>query len=468
MLPHVADAIVIGAGPAGAVAAALMARRGLDVVLVDKARFPRDKVCGDFIGPHAVRELRELGFGSALEPGNRIAAGNVFVEGKSVLESALPTGDQLPPYGCVIPREAFDERLFRAACAAGATALEAHTFVAYSNEGATVAVTLRAANDGERTIRGRAVVGADGSASLVALQMRGRPQPKGDRLIALRAYYDGVEMAPDSVDVHFHARTFPGYFWTFPTGAGRANVGFGIVPQTVGAPKQHLRELMQGLMDADPAVRARLAGAGIVKKMVGWPLSTYNGRLAVAGDRVLLVGDAAGFIDPINGEGIHYAIASGRWAAEAICAALEGRPESLRATLAEYAKRVRREIGRDLDLNRFLVAVASNRALNSAWIALLRAWCERAARDPEYLRVAAGVVAGIVPSSRLFEAATRRVSFAEGFGALRHAQPPDVLRTTVGTLAAGFREPFASLRWLSRLSEAGFHAARQLIASSAA
>ena len=454
----VVDAIVVGAGPAGAVTAALMARRGLDVALVDKARFPRDKVCGDFIGPHAVRELEELGLAATLEPGNRVGSGIVFIEGERVLENPLPSGGELPPYGYVIPRQEFDERLFRAACAAGAMPLQGHTFVGYRNEAGSVAVTVRG-ESGERTIRGRVLVGADGSASLIALQMRGRPQPKGDRLIALRAYYDGVEMASDAVDLHFHARTFPGYFWIFPMGGARANVGIGMVQQTVPPARIHLRDMMHDLIAHDPVARARLGDANVATKVAGWPLSTYNGRLPLAAERVVLVGDAAGFINPVNGEGIQYAIASGRWAAEAIADSFDRERDVTRSALGGYTQRATHEIGFDLALNRFVIAVAGNRALNPAWIALLRAWCTRAARDPEYLRIAAGVVAGLVPSRRLFEPATRRVSFGETFNALRRARASDVVRTFGATLATGFREPFATLRWFASISEAGVQAA---------
>jgi geranylgeranyl reductase family protein len=455
------DAIVVGAGPAGAVAALLMARRGLDVVLVDKGRFPRDKVCGDFIGPHAVRELQELGLAETLEPGNRISAGCVFVEGREVLRNPLPTGADLPPHGYVIPRELFDERLFRAACAAGARPLEAHTFSEYQVEGAGVAVTLRGPS-GERVVRARALIGADGSASLVALRMRGRPQPNVDRLIALRAYYDGVTMPEDSVDVHFGATTFPGYFWVFPTGAGRANVGIGIVPQTVSPSKRHLRDLMRDLIERDAGAISRLGRAAVATKIAGWPLSTYNGRLPIVAAPVALAGDAAGFINPINGEGIQYALASGRWVAEALSDALAS-GDSIRAALDGYARRVANEIGPDLALNRFIVAVASNRALNSAWIELLRAWCTRAARDPDYMAVAAGVVAGLVPARRLFEPAIRNVSLGEGFAALRRTSFAEMLRTTSAMLAAGVREPMATMQWLAHLSSTGWSSRRSML-----
>ena len=226
------------------------------------------------------------------------------------------------------------------------------------------------------------------------------------------------------------------------------------------SPSLHLRDLMHDLLAHDPVARARLGGANVATKVAGWPLSTYNGRLPLAAERVVLVGDAAGFINPLNGEGIQYAIASGRWAAEAIADSFDRERDVTRSALGGYMRRVAQEFGFDLALNRFMIAVAGNRALNSAWIALLRAWCERAARDPEYLRIAAGVVAGLVSSRRLFEPATRRASFGETFNALRRARASDVVRTLGTTLATGFREPFATLRWFASLSEAGVQAAR--------
>ncbi len=477
-----ADVAIVGAGPAGAITALVLARRGLRVALIDKARFPRDKVCGDFVGPQAIRELTELGLEDAVAtpPGNRIPSGSVFVEGRRTMQRPLPKIDGLPEYGVVIPREIFDEALFRAACAAGATPFENHSFVDYRADADAVALRLRT-SDGERVVRARYLIGADGSASLVALRLRGRPQPNADRLIAMRAYYEGVAGPADAVDVNFSSALFPGYLWVFPTGLGRANVGLGIVPQTISPQKAHLRDLFNAALERDLGVRERLAGAKAVTKLAGWPLSTCNPGLPVARGRVFLIGDAAGFINPINGEGIQYAIASGRWVAETIADALEG--GDVRAAANDsftnsngaskcdpartYAVRVQREIGLDMALSRLIVQTITNRSLNRAWMELVRTFSERGTQDPPYADVAASVVAGLLPTRRLFDRATRRKSFAVVCESVSHASIAGAAQVLCETVRAVAKEPIATARWLLTIGNASFQVAAALRRSAA-
>jgi geranylgeranyl reductase family protein len=455
------DAVVVGAGPAGAVAATVLARRGLRVALADKRVFPRDKVCGDFIGPHGLRELDEIGLGHIATgaAANLADKAAIYVNGKPILVQPLPKIDGLRPYGCVMPRQEFDERLFRGACAAGAEPLEGYTFASYDVERSGVNVSLRGER-GDRVIRARALIGADGSASLVALRLRGRPQPRPDRIIAVRAYFEGVEGPADRVDLHFHEETFPGYLWVFPTGGGRANVGIGTLAQMVAPPVEHIRDMLQRFIDNDPMIKERLGDATPCGKIVGWPLSTYNGRLPIVADRVALAGDAAGFINPLNGEGIQYAIASGRWAAEAIAGAL-ATGDVTRAALRTYARRVRREFGIDMAINRVAVQAIGNRGLNPVFVELLRTWLELAECDIDYANVGGGVVAGLVPTRRLFGPATVRKSLGSAFNSLIHVKPSRAARTIVNAAGTMGRHPIATLRWSASVAEAGVGVVRE-------
>ena len=462
-LQSTVDAVVVGAGPAGSVAATVLARRGLSVVLADKRTFPRDKVCGDFIGPHGLRELDEVGLGDVATgvAANLADKAAIYVNGKPILVQPLPHIDGLRPYGCVMERQEFDERLFRGACKAGAEPLEGYTFASYDVEPHGVTVTLRG-ESGDRAIRARALIGADGSASLVALRLRGRPQPKPDRIIAVRAYYEGVEGPADRIDLHFHEETFPGYLWVFPTGNGRANVGIGTLAQMVAAPQEHIRDMLQRFIDNDPAIKERLGDAKPCGKIVGWPLSTYNGRLPIVGERVALVGDAAGFINPLNGEGIQYAIASGRWAAEALADALAA-GDVTRAALRPYARRVQREFGIDMAINRVAVQAIGNRGLNPIFVELLRTWLALAERDTDYSNVGGAVVAGLVPTRRLFGPATMRKSFGSAFNSLIRVKPSRAAKTIVDAAGTMGRRPLETLRWSASLAEAAGGVVRESV-----
>src|SRR5205823_4953049 len=157
-------------------------------------------------------------------------------------------------------------------------------------KGATLEVEVPT---GTRSLRVRAIVGADGSTSAVARSLRGGAALRADRIVALRAYFEGVRGPTDRADLYFSADSFPGYCWVFPSANDWANVGIGVVLDTLPPMPEHIRELLQTHLDHDAAIGRRLKGARLVGKVVGWPLATFNPNLPVATDRALLIGDAA-------------------------------------------------------------------------------------------------------------------------------------------------------------------------------
>jgi menaquinone-9 beta-reductase len=406
-----ADVIVAGAGPAGAAFAARLARAGYDVLMVDRAQFPRDKVCGDFVGPLALVELEAIGVGRA--PGyahaNAAREAALHIDGEHLITQALPRAEGAPPDGRVIPRAVLDAWIVDAARRAGARLLGEHTVSGYDVATDGVVVVTRRGG-AERRLRARLVIGADGSASAVARALHGAAHPRRDMLVAVRAYYDRVAGPSNQCDLYFGSDSFPGYCWLFPTGNGSANVGVGMVAETVPPASEHLRDLLQDLMRRDAALRARLRFARARGKIVGWPLATYNPRLALTGERVMLIGDAAGLINPINGEGIQYALCSARWAAETALAAL--REDDLSAArLRAYARRVVREAGCDMALSRLVVHAIANRTLNGTWLGVFRALIGRARRDSAYADVAGGILAGLAPSHAILTPRMLAASF---------------------------------------------------------
>lgn len=312
------DVLVVGGGPAGSVAALVLARAGARVALVDKARFPRDKACGDLVGPRGVQLLDDLGIKI---PGSR-QVGDMIVVGPTGRRVRLPCrpGLTYPGYGFAAPRAVFDETLLAAAAEAGADVFVGRAGGPLGNDDALDGFEL---SSGVR-LSADVVIGADGATSRVA-DAAGLVDPA--RVLwgfALRTYID------DPVDLPYIAlwesepgRGFPGYGWLFPGVDGRANIGLGLgmlsdrgasgaAAQQLGAFAAHLRRLdvLQTDVPADPRQPGRLGG---------WLKMGMLGTIPARG-RVLLAGDAAGLVNPLQGEGIAQAMVSGRAAAEAVLA----------------------------------------------------------------------------------------------------------------------------------------------------
>jgi geranylgeranyl reductase family protein len=461
-----ADIIVVGAGPAGASTAIHLRRAGLDVVLLESKGFPRDKVCGDFVGPFAMMELQRLGF--ANRPldvhANCVRRASLFLDGEELICRALPAGPGLSGVGRVVRRVQLDRWLAETAVRAGATLREGSTVTEVGSDDDGSSVTVRAAG-ARRALRARVVVAADGSNSRIARSLRGGATRTDRRITAVRAYYTDVEGPVDRADLYFAERSFPGYAWVFPTAEGAANVGVGMLFNTVPRASQHLRELLLELVGTDPALRTRLAGARLDDRIVAWPLATFDPGQPIVADRLLLVGDAAGLINPLNGEGIQYALLSGRWAAEAVAAGVDRGSCSARE-LASYTARVHEHMRYDMALAQMIVCLIRNRALNGIWLGALRAIVARAHRDLEFAELAGGILVGVVPAR---DVASRRVVAAAIEEALRSAAAGAVLALggrgeersprSPGHAADALRAPGALLRWGLALTPAAFELA---------
>ena len=307
--------IVVGAGPAGSVAALVLAKAGARVALVDKAGIGRDKACGDLIGPRGVRLLDDLGIEVASGGGpNVMTAGDMLVVGPGGRRVLLPArpGRSYPGHAIVVRRSEFDATLRHAALDAGADAIDQR--VASVGQGD---VEL----DDGNVLRAGAVIGADGATSTTArtagLVDRGRVLWG----FAVRGYVP-VEVSLPVIALwnDERRRGFPGYGWLFP-GPDGANLGLGV---GLGHDRHHAHRAQQQL----DQFRAHLGRIGLLDASVTAPVAQLGGwlKMGLVGTRpavgkVLLVGDAAGLVNPLQGEGIAQAMASGRAAAEAVLAA---------------------------------------------------------------------------------------------------------------------------------------------------
>jgi geranylgeranyl reductase family protein len=310
----VADVLIVGAGPAGIAAAVPLAAAGREVVVADKAVFPRDKCCGDGLTTLALRELELLGFDPAAVADWQVVDGAVLrsPSGREV-RVPLPTGSGT--YAAVAPRLQLDDALVDVAVKAGATVIQGHGFDGSIVErGDHVELGL----DGHEPIATRYVVAADGMWSPVRKALGvGEPGYLGE-WHAFRQYVGGVSgSAREHLHVWFDADLLPGYAWSFPLPGGRANIGFGVLRD--GTRRiQDMKQLWAGLIER-PHVRDALgAAARLEDRHTAWPIPAGIDRATLAHGRTLLTGDAAMATDVMTGEGIGQALLTGRLAAEAI------------------------------------------------------------------------------------------------------------------------------------------------------
>jgi geranylgeranyl reductase family protein len=304
------DALVVGSGPAGSVAALVLARGGASVALVDKANFPRDKACGDLVGPRGVQTLTDLGV--RLE-GPRL--GDMEVTGPTGRQVVLPAVEGLtyPGFAVVAQRARLDALLHTSALDGGAVFVTGRADTAcYSDSGELRGFEVR---DGSQSARITAdvVIGADGALSRVGSAAGLVNDHKVIWGFAVRGY---LPTAIDLPRIHFWEPArwsgYPGYGWVFPGDQGEANVGLGVAARgDRRAAARAVRDLPGFLSDAglDPAKLGPTLG--------GWLKMGMIGTRAASG-RALLVGDAAGLVNSLQGEGIAQALDSGRMAAEAV------------------------------------------------------------------------------------------------------------------------------------------------------
>jgi geranylgeranyl reductase family protein len=386
------DIIVVGVGPAGAAAAYYLASAGLAVTVLDQARFPRPKVCGDFLSPRTLLELEKLGV--TLTGANTITYATVFLSGKELAAGPFPEVDKLPRYAKVVSRRVLDDAILGAARKAGAKVLEGIHATGYAADAEGVTVT---ANDGKTagSFRARLLIGADGNSSVVAHQLRGDKVKSAAGLVA-RGYFKGVTGNPSEANVFYGNDSFPGYSWIFPTAKGEANVGVGVVLGT-SPPAENPQDLLLKLVQSDEGMRRRLAAAKLRGEVEVCALKLPDAQLSLVSDRVMVVGEAAGLVNPYNGEGVQMALLSGRWAAEA---AIEAQGDYSAQALASYRQRIDDEYGFGFRAAELMLGILCNRNLNHAWLRWMELMGEKSRTDPEFARLTGGILSGMIFPNR--------------------------------------------------------------------
>jgi menaquinone-9 beta-reductase len=329
--------LIVGAGPGGSAAATLLARSGLGVTLVDRAAFPREKACSEYLSPEALRILARLGALEDLEPlGAPLYGTTVHGPRGARLDGAFARAGHQPfrPTGLSIARRLLDARLVAGAVNAGAELLERHAVedLIY-DAGAVAGAVVRDARGRRRVIRSRLTIGADGLRSIVARRL-GRQRTGHPRRIAFVAHVAGVTGLSGSAEMHVGA---DGYVGLNDIGQGIANVALVVPAARARDAGGRAEDFFFRTVDAWAGVHGRVGRADLARRvMVTGPFAATASR--VTADGALLLGDAADFFDPFTGEGIYSALRGAELLAETADAALAGPGRVTADAMAPYRR----------------------------------------------------------------------------------------------------------------------------------
>jgi menaquinone-9 beta-reductase len=362
-----AQVVVVGAGPGGSTAAYHLAQAGIDVAVLEKSEFPREKVCGDGLTPRAVKQLTAMGI-ETLAPDGTAREGWIKNHGLRIMGGGMrievpwPDLASFPSYGLVRPRQDFDEILARAAQKAGARLYENTTVTAPVVDERTGRITGVTTRDG-RTFTAPVTIVADGNSSRLSLALGLRRREDRPMGVAYRRYYRSPRHDDDWLESWLElwdgspgeSRLLPGYGWIFGVGDGTSNVGLGILNTSDAFGKTDYRAMLDRWL-ANLPEEWGYVDENAVGETRGAALPMGFNRKPHYSNGAMLVGDAGGMVNPMNGEGIAYAMEAGRLAAEVLAQALN-EPSGVHRErmLAAYPAALEAEYGGYFTIGRLFV-----------------------------------------------------------------------------------------------------------------
>ncbi|EOD67485.1 geranylgeranyl reductase family protein [Amycolatopsis vancoresmycina] len=331
-----AEVIVVGAGPAGSTVATYLARAGVDVLLLEKTEFPREKVCGDGLTPRGVKQLIDLGIDTSEDAGWVHSRGLRILTGDLTLELDWPDLTSYPPYGVSRTRHDFDDLLAKLAVKAGARLYERTTVTSAITNPSGRVVGVEAKVGPEKTpvhYRAPLVLACDGVSARLALSAGIQKNEKRPMGVAVRQYYKSPRHDDPFIEGHLelwdksdprNPKLLPGYGWAFPLGDGTVNVGLGMLSTSASFRNTDYRALLRQWLDGTPEEWG-YREENAIGKVGGAGLPMGFNRTPHYRDGLLLLGDAGGMVSPFNGEGISAAMESAQIAAEVVVQALARR-----------------------------------------------------------------------------------------------------------------------------------------------
>jgi len=353
---------ILGGGPGGCTAALQLAKLGVEVVVLEKATFPRDKVCGDALSGKVMRTLERLDADLAQKvkhDAQGMPSWGVTFVAPSGRALRVPFSREIgigEAPGVILPRLNFDALIFeRTKKAVGVTVIEGTTAKKFER----IADGWIISTNSEMEIKASIILDASGANSQFARQVAGLPVEPRHHAAGVRAYFDGVkDLDPQGfIELIFLKDLLPGYLWIFPLPNGRANVGLGMRSDVVKKRRLDLKALMSELIADHPQLKGRFAKANMEGTIQGMGLPLASKRQKLSGDGYLLIGDAGHLIDPFTGEGISHAMISGVYAAEIATTMLQNGDLSANAAKA-YDARVWKRLGKELAISTRLQQMA--------------------------------------------------------------------------------------------------------------
>lgn len=312
------DVVIVGAGPAGCAAAHVLSGNGLKIAILDKDTFPRDKICGDAFGADVTKQFHVLGKGlvKKLEQfSEKIPSNGVrfFTPNHHTLDIEFTVPKDKYGGGFVAKRMDFDNLFFSEITALPDVEIFQNQPVISANANAeNISITTATV-----TFEASMALGADGAQSILNKRLTNNKIEKDHYCAGVRQYYSNVTgfHPANHIELHFYKDILPGYLWIFPLPGNQANVGLGMLSSVISKKKMNLKEEMENLIATHPVIKERFKDAVPLENIQGFGLPLGSQKRSISGNRFLLLGDAAGLIDPFTGEGIANAIRSGRIAA---------------------------------------------------------------------------------------------------------------------------------------------------------
>jgi geranylgeranyl reductase family protein len=394
------DVIIAGGGPAGSTLAWALAKRGLRTVVLERARFPREKVCGDYVDPRGLRILEAMGAMRKLQRAARVKITRTatFVDWEQHYSGPIPfygTIEHLPPHGLTIRREDLDAAMLEASAEAGAVVHEGTAVTQVDAGPKGVRVTAERGSK-VRRYRAKLIAGADGVNSVVARSQDLAVDDVRRTAVARRAYAVVGEPAGKAGEAHifYDRESFPGYGWMFAASDSRVNLGVGLLSEARTRGEVHLPSLFERFVEGLRRHHPRCAALELESKPIGGVVKMYGGAGPNHFDGGVLVGDAGSFVDPMTGEGITPGMESALLAAPVLTGALEAGDGSARR-LASYETAFRAYFDPSMMFLDFCAEMLRNPYLTRPWLKALARGCQVAQEDDEFARTCGSYFGGL-------------------------------------------------------------------------